>query len=413
MNRQVRRRALLLGIETYADSRFAPLPSIRADLSLLGQALLHRHIGAFSEVRPVTDCTAERMCTEIAEFLGSCEEDELALLYISGHGTRLVQVNSEFHFVTADTDFDNIAATAVGAQFVNDALESCAARQKILMIDCCQSGGFAVGLRAADRDEDATEKGATAASPTPVLRSNGVFVLSSSRATEASFAGSPDSAVIAPSLFTGAVVETLRSGDAARPETGEVTVDDLFEYVNQQLRADFKQVPVKSAVQVDDRIVIASRPQGPARLTPVPQHAEVEVAEAVPAKDTNPTWPQLLDYYRHCLTTGQSEFSTLSVSDHGESYVCLHGSERFLSGTVEDDHRVPVPDEAREFVEEVVSTDDERGPATRQWSCLPGENPGPATGTGSRPCSSGRWMWCTPWLGSDWNRPAGSSPIPN
>lgn len=360
MNRPIRRRALLLGVENYADNRFAPLPSIRADLSLLGQALLHRHIGAFTEVRPVIDCTAERMCTEIVEFLGSCDEDELALLYISGHGTRLVQVNSEFHFITTDTDFDKVAATAVGAQFVNDALESCPAPQKVLMIDCCQSGGFAVGLRAADRDDGATAKGGTAPAPSPVLRSNGVFVLSSSRATEASFAGSPESTVITPSLFTGAVVETLVNGDAARPETGEVTVDDLFEYVNQRLRVDAKQVPVKSAVQVDDRIVIASRPQGPATLTPVPRHADTgTVPEVVPTKDTRPTWPQLLDYYRRCLTTGHSEFSILSVAEHGESYVCLRGSEFFLSGTVEDDHRVPVPDEAREFVDDVTAADDE------------------------------------------------------
>ncbi|MGV9923360.1 caspase, EACC1-associated type [Nocardia rhamnosiphila] len=360
MNRPVRRRALLLGVENYADTRFAPLPSIRADLSLLGQVLLHRHIGAFTEVRPVMDCTAERMCTEIVEFLGTCDEDELALVYISGHGTRLVQVNSEFHFVTTDTDFDNVAATAVGAQFVNDALESCPAPQKVLMIDCCQSGGFAVGLRAADRDDSATAKGVTTPAPSPVLRSNGVFVLSSSRATEASFSGSPESTVITPSLFTGAVVETLRSGDAARPETGEVTVDDLFEYVNQRLRVDAKQVPVKSAVQVDDRIVIASRPQGPATLTPVPRDADTgAVPEVVPAKDSRPSWPRLLDYYRRCLTTGRSEFSVLSVAEHGESYVCVRGSESFLSGTVEEDHRVPVPDEAREFVEDVIAADDE------------------------------------------------------
>ncbi|WP_040800556.1 AAA domain-containing protein [Nocardia higoensis] len=358
MSRPLRRRALLLGVENYADNRFSPLPSIRADLSLLSQALRHRDIGAFTEVRSVVDCTSEQMCAEIADFLDSCDEDELALLYVSGHGTRLVQVDSEFHFITTDTDCDNVATTAVGAQFVNEALESCPAAQKILMIDCCQSGGFAVGLRPADHDGHPTAKGAVATPPAPVLRSSGVFVLSSSRATEASFSGSPDSTVITPSVFTGAVVATLCSGDAARPETGEVTVDDLFEYVNQLLRAESKQIPVKSAVQVDDRIVIASRPQGPATLTPVSRQSEPPRFDA-PAKAIRPTWHHLLEYYRRCLTAGHTVFPTLSVSDEGSSYVCWYGTERLLSGTVDDDHRITPQAQTQAFIDDVIASDDE------------------------------------------------------
>nr|WP_241670959.1 hypothetical protein [Streptomyces lavendulae] len=49
---------------------------------------------------------------------------------------------------------EGVAATGVSAGFLNDALEECVAPQKIVMIDCCRSGGFAVGLRTSDRQGD-------------------------------------------------------------------------------------------------------------------------------------------------------------------------------------------------------------------------------------------------------------------
>ena len=78
-----------------------------------------------------------------------------------------------------------MAATGVSAGFLNDALEECVAPQKIVMIDCCRSGGFAVGLRTSDRQGD----GSVAKSgERPPLTSRGVYVLSSSRAGEDSYA---------------------------------------------------------------------------------------------------------------------------------------------------------------------------------------------------------------------------------
>ncbi|MEV0294931.1 AAA domain-containing protein [Nocardia sp. NPDC050710] len=355
----LRRRALLIGNEQYADHRFAPLPSVRADVSLLAQVLSNRQIGAFDEVRSVADCTAEQMCNEIEVFLESCDEDELALLYISGHGTRLVQSNGEFQFIATDSDYDKVATTAVGAGFVNTQLERCVAPQKLLMIDCCRSGGFALGLSTEDR----IAKGTSQSRERAPIESRGVFVLSSSRAGEDSFAGSPDAAVITPSVFTGEIVEALRNGDAARPETGEVTVDDLFDYVNQRMRARAIQVPVKSAVLVDDRIVIASRPQGPPTLTSVSrgvdERRDAASASGAVKASTRPSWPQLFDYYRRCLDAGHNAMPMLSVDDHDLSHICWTGSERFLSGDLEADHRVAMPSDAADFVDQVTAAGDE------------------------------------------------------
>ncbi|WP_280276690.1 caspase, EACC1-associated type [Nocardia wallacei] len=359
MTRLSRRRALLIGNETYTDSRFEPLPSVQTDIWQLEQVLAHRQIGGFGSVNRRVDLTCEQMCAEIATFLAACEEDELALLYVSGHGERLVQTNGEFHFVATDTDFDRIADTGVSAGFINDQLELCVAPQKVVMIDSCLSGGFALGLRTADSEPALpTAKGRSdRRSP---LESSGVYVLSSSRASEVSRAGRGTPEGPEPSVFTGVVVEALRTGAVGKDGTGQVSVQDLFEYTNRHMRSHTSQVPVLSAIGVDDRIILASCPQGPApTLAPLSSRPAKPVPTVQGTGSTQPSWSMLLEYYRSCLLTDQYEVPWLSVDDHGTTYVCLSGTERILCGQVDADHCIAVPQEAADLVGQAAEADDE------------------------------------------------------
>ncbi|RLV08238.1 hypothetical protein CTZ27_05270 [Streptomyces griseocarneus] len=385
MTRLTRRRALLIGNEHYDDHRFAPLPSTQADTWQLRQVLENRNIGAFVSVETLSDLTADDMRYEIGEFLDGCEENELALLYVSGHGARLVRSGGEFHFVAKDTDFDRLAETGVSASFVNERLESCWAPQKIALIDCCRSGGFAVGLRTSDRGAQQTAKSGEQA----LLTSRGVYVLSSSRAGEDSYAGAETADGVEPSVFTGEIVEALRTGKVTKDGTAEVSVDDLFQYVNRRMRAKgSQQIPVKSAHGVDDRIVLAASPQGRAPLlvpyqrkpAAGPQPTEPCGEQPVKSPRSAPAWGGLLDYYRQCILADAADTPLMSVRDDGSSYICLTGSERLLSGDVDDDGCIPLPSEAAEFVEAAAEQDAElwtgypavvlHGPRTggRSWS---------------------------------------------
>ncbi|WP_433672434.1 AAA domain-containing protein [Nocardia sp. CA-136227] len=351
---------MLLGTETYADPFFDPLPSVQADVWQLEQVLSHRQIGHFSQVIRRVDLTAEQMCGEIAEFLDGCEEDDLALLYVSGHGDRLVQASGEFHFIATDTDHDRIADTAVSAGFVNDQLELCVAPQKVVMIDSCLSGGFALGFRTAEAEPaQPTAKGRSDGGRSP-LESRGVYVLSSSRAREVSRAGAGTPDGPQPSVFTGVMVEALRTGRVGKDGTGQVSVQELFDHVNKHMRAHTSQIPVLHATGVDDRILIASCPQGAAPvLAPLSARPVQQASTAKAVGASHPSWSNVLDYYRRCLRTDQYEVPWLSVDDHGDSYVCLTGAERFLSGELDDDHCVEMPQEAIDLVEQAVGSDDE------------------------------------------------------
>ena len=113
-----KRRALLIGNEHYDDGRFSSLASVRADVWGLAQVLKHHKIGNFVSVQTESDLAADDMRAVIGEFLQERDEDELALVYVSGHGVRTVRDGSEFHFVARDTDYDRVSATGVSAGFL-------------------------------------------------------------------------------------------------------------------------------------------------------------------------------------------------------------------------------------------------------------------------------------------------------
>ncbi|WP_435604366.1 caspase, EACC1-associated type [Streptomyces sp. bgisy130] len=364
MTRLHKRRALLIGNEHYDDGRFSPLASVRADVRGLAQVLKHRNIGNFVSVQTESDLTADDMRAVIGEFLQDRDEDELALVYVSGHGVRTVRDGGEFHFVAKDTDYDRVAATGVSAGFLNDSLEECVAPQKIVMIDCCRSGGFAMGLRTSDRRPDSS---VAKSGEQPPLTSRGVYVLSSSRAGEDSFADAGGGDDVKPSAFTGEVIEALRTGKVSKDGGREVQVSDLFHYVNRRMRAQDggRQVPVHSALGVDDRIVIADSPFGrapildPLRPRPRPGAEEPPQPHAAKSAHTQPAWAGLLDYYRECVLAEGAETPLMEVGHQNTSYVCLDGAERFISGDVDDDGCTALPEEAAALVDSAAEDDAE------------------------------------------------------
>jgi uncharacterized caspase-like protein len=196
----LRRRALLIGTEHHDDARLDALPCTRVDTAQLDEVLGHPAIGGFETVDIAHDLSAASLRSATAEFLDGCEEDERAFLYISGHGARLVESSGEFFFIATDSDVDDLSGTGVSASFVNERLEGCLARQKVAVLDCCHSGGFALGFRTVDGPAKST---APARAGIP-LDARGVYVLSSSAVEEASFGGGGSADTPEPSVFTAA-----------------------------------------------------------------------------------------------------------------------------------------------------------------------------------------------------------------
>lgn len=360
---QQSRKALLIGVESYDDDHFEQLPSCRADIWHLREVLVHPAIGSFDSVQLLDDPSATDMRQAIAEFLDEAEPEDLALLYVSGHGIRLRLGSGEFFFAAKDTARDRPTETAVSASFVNEQLEACQAREKITIIDACESGGFAVGFRTRDAKGRVERP----------LESRGVYVLSSSGVGEASYSGPPtESGAPTPSVFTHEIIEALRTGKADSDGDGKVSVEDLFHYVNARVRNQelySAQVPVCSSIGVNSRIIIAKVIAGTtARLRPVPADLASDRAPASPdaargvlarPESRSEQWAALLGYYQHCVRAEAADIPLLALGGHGDTFVYLQGRERILSGGEGSEDYAVLSDQTAAWARRAAESGDE------------------------------------------------------
>lgn len=331
MTRPAVRRALLVGIGSYADSHFAALPCTRTDVETFRAVLVDPKIGSFDEVTTLFDPEVSALRQGLRDFLEHSTKDELTMVYISGHGCREPKT-AEFHFIARDTRHNEFES-AVSAGFLNDLLDDCPARQRVLVIDCCNSGGFTTGF--------ATTKAASAQGAAP-LATRGVYVLASSQSAEASFPGENPGD---PSIFTGELIDALRSGAGDQDRDGRVAVDELYHHVHRVLTAresGRRQTPVMSAVGVAGAIYLASAPL--IRSVARSRDRTGTHLDQPRVVSHRSEWERLISYYRDCLQAENADAARLSFAARSTAAVFLGGPERFLSGNgMDDDGALPAP----------------------------------------------------------------------
>lgn len=132
-------------------------------------------------------------------------------------------------------------------------------RRIIVILDCCYSGAFALGaLR--------REAGTPTVDIAEPFAGNGRVVLTASTALQYAHENERDirysRAPAQPSVFTSAVVNGLRDGSADLDGDGLVSVDELYDYVHEQVRRRIAgQTPTLSVDSAQGTIYVARSPR--------------------------------------------------------------------------------------------------------------------------------------------------------
>jgi fused signal recognition particle receptor len=147
-------------------------------------------------------------------------------------------------------------------------MERCRARSIVLLLDCCYSGAFLSGSKG-DEGVHLKEK----------FSGRGKAILTASNAIEYAWVGDELSGDGQPSLFTAAIVDGLRTGEADRDGDGALSIGDLYEHVCEQV-ADAKrgQTPLMWA-EIERNLYIARTPHPPLMRNPVASPREVAEAD--------------------------------------------------------------------------------------------------------------------------------------
>ena len=280
------RDALIVASDEYQDPGLRRLRAPAQDADALYRVLKDREIGDF-RVRKVLNEPAHVIREAVEEFFADRRRDDLLLLHFSCHGVK--DKGGELYFAATNTKLRLLGATAIAAEFVNRCMHRSMCRRILLLLDCCYAGAFERGMVArADRDVGIEER----------LGGRGRAVITASSAMEYAFEGAELTEIdeLKPSVFTSALVEGLKTGDADRDEDGYVGLDELYEYVYDKVReSTSSQTPGMWTFGVQGALYIArSRRVSRLGLLPTPPQQAIDYSlssgsTALPSSDPGPS----------------------------------------------------------------------------------------------------------------------------
>ncbi|MFC8669022.1 Hsp70 family protein [Streptomyces sp. NPDC057199] len=249
-------RALIIANSVYDDAHFATLPAAAADAAALAEVLGAPGIGGF-DVQTHVDVPQRLAMRALESFFTKAARDDLLLLHLSLHGWK--DTRGRLHFVMPDTERDYLGSTAISAELVGDWMGHSRSRRIVVLLDCCYSGAFSMNARRRDAGPPTVDVGEPFAG-------NGRVVLTASTALQYAYEGEREvrySRTLAqPSVFTAAVVRGLRDGSADLDGDGLVSVDELYDYVHEQVRERIAdQIPTLSVDSAQGTIYLARSPR--------------------------------------------------------------------------------------------------------------------------------------------------------
>ncbi len=258
------RFALLIAADTFEHPEITRLVGPQNDVDALADVLGDPRIGGF-DVHRVVNQPSHVVRRELARFLQRRARHDLALVYYSGHGI-VDAAGGDLHFATTDTEPDLLSATALSAGFVRDRMDSARPHTTVVVLDCCNSGMYARGM---------TAKAGGSVQAGDRLTGRGRTILTASDVLQYAWDGTDVAGTGRRSVFTRILVDGLASGRADLNGDGEVDLDELYAYVDEQVAAAGAKQQPRRWVDATGRIVIATSPRG--RTSALPPDIDVHL----------------------------------------------------------------------------------------------------------------------------------------
>ncbi|XHM64507.1 caspase domain-containing protein [Streptomyces nigra] len=262
------RHALIIANERYDDRALKQLKAPGHDADALAEVLGDPQIGDF-DVDVVSNQPSYVLRRRIEHFFSDRRRDDTLVVHFSCHGIK--SESGELYFAASDTEPLLLEATAVPAQFVRRCMSRSRAGRTVLFLDCCYGGAFSrssSGVRSTGDvnvlDSFATDKPAGG---------RGWAVITASSSMEYAVEGGDltEDTAPRPSVFTGAVVQGLDTGEADLDADGEISLDDLYDYVYDRVRGQNPhQTPGKTVEMQGELHLAHSRRRRRVEIAPEP-----------------------------------------------------------------------------------------------------------------------------------------------
>jgi len=238
--------ALIIGNTEYTDPGLAQLTAPGKDAEDFARVLKDVEIGAFDQVNILLNQSSATVNEVIDEFFDQKKPDDLLVLYFSGHGVR--DELGALYLAVKNTIRSRLRSTAIKSDYIRDAMDQSRSKRQVLILDCCNSGAFSQGTKAAT--------GVSIGTASAFEGGYGRIILTASDSTQFAWEGDKVIGETDNSLFTHYLVEGLE-GEADQDGDGRITVDELYDYAYEKVRfATPKQTPSKFSSKQQGEIVL-------------------------------------------------------------------------------------------------------------------------------------------------------------
>lgn len=257
--------ALFIGINEYLDSSLKPLKYSEKDCDDLLNVLTQEETGCLScfsetniEVIKGEEATTQRIKDALFSLISDKGKDDVILVYFSGHGFHS-EFNDSVFIASYDVDLQKLNQTrnperGISMEFLyNKIYLGSEADHTIIILDCCFSGSL---IQIPQFQYQ------------PVSNGHARYALLSSSPYEVS----REDENLENSQFTHKLIQAL-SGDAASEETGEVTIQDLCEYLSRELYKEVK-IDVHEPPHLDP--VMLTKPGAPLEILSIKKRSGFE-----------------------------------------------------------------------------------------------------------------------------------------
>ena len=253
------RHALVVAAARYGDPKLQQLRAPAADAEELADVLGDPEKGDF-DVEVVLDETHAHLTRAIARFFR--DRSPQICCSCTSPATASRTSDGELYLAASDTDLELLSATGISAAWLSERISRTRSRRTVVLLDCCFSGSFPSGLRARGDDVDAPQQ----------LEGRGRAIITASNAMEYAYEGEQLTGRGRPSVFTEAVVEGLRTGEADLDQDQRVSIDELYGYVYDRVRERTPSQTPSIKSDLEGPLYLARstyrRPVEPARLDP-------------------------------------------------------------------------------------------------------------------------------------------------
>ncbi len=238
--------ALIIGNTEYADPGLAQLTAPGKDAEDFARVLKDKTLCEFDDVRVLLNQVSSAIIEAIDEFFDQKKPEDLLVLYFSGHGVR--DELGALYLAVKNTFRSRLRSTAIKSDYIREVMDQSRSRRQVLVLDCCNSGAFQQGTKAAT--------GMSVGTASAFEGGYGRIILTASDSTQFAWEGDKVIGETDNSLFTHFLVEGLE-GEADLDGDGRITVDELYDYAYEKVKhATPKQTPSKFSSKQQGEIIL-------------------------------------------------------------------------------------------------------------------------------------------------------------